>query len=408
VLLLFLVFYSDVFRTTQSQISQGAMAEKEAKGGEAEGVTGGVVGGIREKGPGIPEEMEKTAPAESPPRAQQAEKRKARMTARMEEPAKSQEAKPTLKFYPEIYPDLPISMSPCVNENNQEILITFHESGLSLIPVTVGIWEPFDSYYGKFIKGDQLGVDSEDFPALEESGLHSEEDLKKVKSITGKTIHEINKTAKSEQSSYAGFISVEEDIMTVIRRDNELVRELELTHPDMARPLFHVWNALLFILEKDGVTGEWRPFESIQYKGNIVFVKTQLTRGFQESIFNDEIRGSFLIKIWRELKPDEKDFLQKAYSHLSQDEFDEMTLKLTHMTIGEMNPYYIMRYGFYEGYTFFRADPIAIALIFGLKSLEEIEATFQRDLSEILIEPFSRERRPGHDSCSPNKTRSSP
>jgi len=42
-----------------------------------------------------------------------------------------------------------------------------------------------------------------------------------------------------------------------------------------------------------------------------------------------------------------------------------------------MLPYYIMRYGFYEGHTDYRADPIAIAFIFGMRSLEEIEAAFE-------------------------------
>jgi len=31
----------------------------------------------------------------------------------------------------------------------------------------------------------------------------------------------------------------------VLHGDNELVRRLGLKHPDLARPLFHVWNLLL-------------------------------------------------------------------------------------------------------------------------------------------------------------------
>ena len=34
---------------------------------------------------------------------------------------------------------------------------------------------------------------------------------------------------------------------------------------------------------------------------------------------------------------------------------------------------YIMCYGFYEGHTEYRTDPIAIVFIFGLRSIEEIE-----------------------------------
>jgi hypothetical protein len=56
-----------------------------------------------------------------------------------------------------------------------------------------------------------------------------------------------------------------------------------------------------------------------------------------------------------------------------------------------MVPFYIMRYGFYEGHVGYRADPIAISLIFGLKSLEEIEKTFEGNLHKALTEHFTRE-----------------
>jgi len=48
-----------------------------------------------------------------------------------------------------------------------------------------------------------------------------------------------------------------------------------------------------------------------------------------------------------------------------------------------------MRYGFYEGHTEYRCDPIAIALIFGLKSLEEIDEAFDGKLFEVLTGHFS-------------------
>ncbi|MCK4835997.1 MAG: hypothetical protein KAT17_05135, partial [Candidatus Aminicenantes bacterium] len=54
----------------------------------------------------------------------------------------------------------------------------------------------------------------------------------------------------------------------------------------------------------------------------------------------------------------------------------------------EMAPYYIMRYGFYEGHTDYRADPIAIAFIFGLKSLKEIDNIFQGKLYTTLSNHF--------------------
>jgi len=56
-----------------------------------------------------------------------------------------------------------------------------------------------------------------------------------------------------------------------------------------------------------------------------------------------------------------------------------------------MAPYYIMRYGFYEGHTDYRADPIAIAWIFGLRNLEQIEAAFQGRLDVVMKHHFARQ-----------------
>jgi hypothetical protein len=66
-----------------------------------------------------------------------------------------------------------------------------------------------------------------------------------------------------------------------------------------------------------------------------------------------------------------------------------------------MVPYYIMRYGFYEGHTDYRADPIAIAWIFGLRNIEQIEAAFDGGLYETLTQYFTRAAGPhGHESAS--------
>jgi hypothetical protein len=49
-----------------------------------------------------------------------------------------------------------------------------------------------------------------------------------------------------------------------------------------------------------------------------------------------------------------------------------------------------MRYGFYEGHTAYRADPVAIAFIFGLRSLEELEKIFPWKLYKILTTHYTR------------------
>ena len=60
---------------------------------------------------------------------------------------------------------------------------------------------------------------------------------------------------------------------------------------------------------------------------------------------------------------------------------------------GEMVPFYIMRYGFYEGHTGYRADPIAIASIFGLRSIEEIVNIFDNDLHSALFDHHTAAKR---------------
>ena len=64
---------------------------------------------------------------------------------------------------------------------------------------------------------------------------------------------------------------------------------------------------------------------------------------------------------------------------------------LSHIYTGEMVPFYVMRYGFYEGHAGYRSDPIALSLIFGLRNLEEVEKALEGNLYKALTEVFSRE-----------------
>jgi len=128
----------------------------------------------------------------------------------------------------------------------------------------------------------------------------------------------------------------------------------------------------------------WEPFEYFLYNGKQVHLAAQGSKGFQESIFDDEILGNSQIYLHRELDENELELLRENYSRLSAEEMNTMIEALTRIHTGEMVPYYIMRYGFYEGHTSYRADPIAIAFIFGLRSLEEIEAAVEGRLYEAL------------------------
>jgi hypothetical protein len=166
----------------------------------------------------------------------------------------------------------------------------------------------------------------------------------------------------------------------------------------MARPLFHVWNAILLELEHGSQQGRlprfWSAFSPIEYNGGNVVVKAEGSKGFQQSLFNDEIKGNANITISRKLTSDELKLLRETYAHLSTQQQEELIARLTRIRTGEMEPYYVMRYGFYEGHSSWRVDPIAIAFIFGLRSLDEIETAFGGNLHEALTAHFVAPPRP--------------
>ena len=101
-------------------------------------------------------------------------------------------------------------------------------------------------------------------------------------------------------------------------------------------------------------------------------------------------KGRFYINVYSTLSPEERLFLKEKYSHLSRGQLKELEDKISHIQFSEMVPYYIMRYGFYEGHTVWRSDPIVIAFIFGMKSLEEIEKTFKGNLYKTLTNHFTQ------------------
>lgn len=293
-------------------------------------------------------------------------------------------------LYPATLPTMPNLPSPGTNEQGGEYLLVRTAAGapaLVLVTVTNG---PLELRYGqeRIGKGEQLKVNGHDFPILAATGLHATTELERTRTITGKRVEEINRSGRPGQASGTGFLAEDEDVLSVLKGDNELVKTLGLRHPDLARPLFQIWNLLLREYElgkfgrfKEDIVGVW-------YRGREIGLRTQRTKGFQESIFNDEIKGAFDIELWRELDPDERKCLDKAYAHLSVSDREAMIGRLIRLRTGEMVPYYIMRYGFYEGHTAYRVDPIALATLFGLKPLPEIDRDFQGKLDRVLTAHF--------------------
>jgi hypothetical protein len=270
-------------------------------------------------------------------------------------------------------------------KDGTEIVVGFTKSKKYVcLPVTVENGDPLIYEYGEeqMAKGNQMVVDAEDFPTLAEVGLHSEIELDQTKTITGRSIDVITEIGRPERSSGAGFMGKDEDIISVLKGDNRLVQKMGLTHPQTIKPLFHVWN-LVFLSYKD--------IEYLMYNGKKIFFEIQGSRGWQDSIFNDEIKGKHILKIWRELEPDETEYLKRKYSHLDEGQMKGLVKDLSFIQTGEMAFYYAMRYGFYEGHTDFRADPIAVAFVFGLKCLEDIDFAMGGNLFKALNEHFTAE-----------------
>lgn len=296
-------------------------------------------------------------------------------------------------LYPQTTLERPEIPSPRRLADGTKVVVALLKDGSwAVVPVTVENG-PLNLPYGRrgTGKGRQLDVDANDFPTLARTGLHSEEELDKTEAITGRPIAEITKVGRPEMASGAGFMATDEDIISVLKGDNRLVKRLGLTHREMARPLFHIWNLILKEYELRRIGRDWDNVRHVEYNGRkIRFGEVHPTRGFQESIFNDEIMGAWQINFFRELSERERAFLGEKYPRLGEARMGELIRKLSHILTGEMEPYYVMRYGFYEGHTDYRVDPIAIAFIFGLKSLEEIEAAFPGQLHGVLTSHFTQ------------------
>jgi HEAT repeat protein len=275
--------------------------------------------------------------------------------------------------------------SPYATDDGREIVVTStKDDKYMLIPVTLTNSER---------KGRQLHVNADDFPTLARTGLHCELELDRTRIITGWSIAEITELARPDRLSTSGFVAEDEDIISVLKGDNRFARSLGLSHVQLAKPLFHVLNLTARNQEQknhlsyQGHGAEYPPFF---YNCKKISVKVEYTRGGQESIFADGLDGALGIQIRRDLQQQEKVYIESKYSHLSRQQREDLVKRLSCLFVGEMVMYYAQWYGFYEGHTGWRADPIAIAFIFGIKDLEEIDAAFDGKLYDALTEHFTR------------------
>ncbi len=259
-----------------------------------------------------------------------------------------------IELYPKKHKTLPDIPSPTKLKNGTEVIISLNAIGeYALLPVTQGKGEIYSCLYDFNGKGDQVWIDEPDFHSLGKTGLHSEEELNKKTMITGRSIEVINFISRPDRFSHSGFLAEDEDIISILKGDNRIVKKLGMLH------------------------------------SNIVRFNTEWCNGYQESIFHDEIEGRHNIHIWRELSKEEIKYLTVKCNKLTEAQLKILVEILTHLHVSEMTPFYIMRYGFYEGHTSYRADPIAIAVVFGLKSIKDIDDSFNNDLYNILNQHFT-------------------
>ena len=273
-------------------------------------------------------------------------------------------------------PDLP---SPFVTASGEEFVVAFTQFGtFAIIPVTLSNDKDF---------GPQLYIDGDDFPMLARYGLHDAKLLYSLTHITGWDLDTITTLGRPGHLSDGGFMAEDEDIRSVLIRDNSIVSAMGLTHPELAKPLFHLLNMMEWDLNLgrwNMAKHKWEHIRFFYYNGHEVYVEVEDTKGGQKSIFNDGIEGGFFIQLKRPAKPNELALLARNYHELSTKDYELLKDKLFSFNSGEMQPQYIMRYGFYEGHTYWRTDPIAIALIFGLKELEDIENIFENELYDVM------------------------
>jgi hypothetical protein len=320
---------------------------------------------------------------------------------------KSPNSQETYPVFPQLLDKKPNIPSPYVSkEGNEFILICTGNNQYSIVPVTLTNKGSADSKVRSWgiLTGNQLHINEDDFPSLKKHGLHDEKHLKGIHRITWRPVDYISEKGRPNELSTAGFMSEQEDIVSVLIGDNRIVSRLGLKHQQTARCLFHIFNLIIEVYKHGQAEAHsykefvrWKNYEKmceiryVFYNRQKIPITIALSVGFQYSIFNDEIRGTLMIDLARELKPDEEKLLKNKYGHLGKDQFEKMIKSITHIHFSEMAPYYIMRYGFYEGHTEYRAEPIAIAWLFGLKSLENIERAFSGRLYETLTEHFTKE-----------------
>ena len=282
-----------------------------------------------------------------------------------------------LVVFPTVMDFRPGVKSPVITKDQRVFVLAGFEGGVySWLDVTVENGDERNYKKQLYGKGNQLLPDKADFPHFAATGLHSDKDLSNTLTISGKSVAHITVDGRPLASSGEGFMAKDETVMSVLWGDNKIVKKLRLSHFEIGKVLFHVWNAGWMM----GVIKTEHRLNKLFYFNRELSIDLPGSRGWQESIFYDEILGSGHLEVKGKLREEEVRFLKEHYKELTDDEFVHLTQFLSVVHTGDMLPFYVTRYGFYEGHTDYRTDPLAVAFLFGLRTIEEVHKAADGDL----------------------------
>ena len=294
-------------------------------------------------------------------------------------PAVLEHAGRTYPLYPATTEACPDLDSPLDADGREYVIIELRDGTFGLADVT------------RADHPEQIRADDE-FPHLAATGLHDPAHLAALTHLNDRPLADIDRDARPGALSEDGFMAADESVVAVMAGDDRLVRAMDLAHPDLARPLWHIWN----LVQTDLRLGRWSTarhrwdnVRRLKYNGLWVTVDAHDTKGGQRSPFGDGLDGGFWMVFWRPVPVAEQEWLHERYGQHGPERWNELLGRLTRVYTGEMEAFFITRYGFYEGHTDWRVDPPGLAWLFGLRTLRELEAAFPGELDEALLDHWT-------------------
>jgi hypothetical protein len=164
-------------------------------------------------------------------------------------------------------------------------------------------------------------------------GKNATDLVRGLKEINGLSVARLEKIMRPEALSRAGFLGKDEKLTEVMAADNRyVVEERGLTHQELARHLHALGAAGRLLAVKDKVPAA-TPGPPFRYHGRTYRVAVTISRGFQESPFDDDTRSRTNVAV------------------KNVDNGKELKYSL-------LVPFMVERYGFYEGRgTPYRVEP---------------------------------------------------